>query len=492
MLGLLLALGISASPPTEAGPKDADLSLTHGLAPATHGPAARRRQARVTMETNAAPASIGTNATALKGRSSSWKVSCEGWNGLHLELTRKTLLREVQPGTIHVGPGRLPGGLKLPIPPTNRYRLHLEEARMSAKIGGKLALDTAAFSTGTDFDGFDDGFELRRARLYAKGDCLLLLPVSYQIEAGYIPHEFYIEESYLVFDFRTLGTLKGGQYQAPMGLDVINSSRDIALMEPAAPLQALAPGVNVGLQLGRPFLAERATWAVGLFADGVGHDFGDATKDYGRAITRFTGLPIFRVHPDRPGSNEFLHLGLSANLLYSDGSVQYRSRPESHLAPYVVDTGEMDADGSLVAGAEVAWVRGPLSVQSEFLHCWVHESTGDVPGFHGYYASAGWFLTGESHPYDRTEGALARVIPHRNFRWGHGGWGAWEVVGRYSHVNLNSGGIQGGRLSMLMAGLNWYLHSHMKCRLDYGFGHVSGREPDGNMHILQTRFEVDF
>ena len=114
---------------------------------------------------------------------------------------------------------------------------------MSAKIGGKLAVDAAAFMTGTNFDGFDDGAEVRRARIYAKGDCLLLLPVSYQIEVGYIPNEFYIEESYLAFkNLPRLGVLKAGQYQAPMGLDVINSARDIAFMEPAAPLQALAPG----------------------------------------------------------------------------------------------------------------------------------------------------------------------------------------------------------------------------------------------------------
>jgi phosphate-selective porin OprO/OprP len=84
------------------------------------------------------------------------------------------------------------------------------------------------------------------------------------------------------------------------------------------------------------------------------------------------------------------------------------------------------------------------------------------------------------------------VIPRRNFNWGKGGWGAWEVAGRYSLVNLNSGDVFGGRLSLLTAGVNWYPHSHVKWRVDYGFGHVSGRSPEGNLNIFQTRLEIDF
>jgi phosphate-selective porin OprO/OprP len=232
---------------------------------------------------------------------------------------------------------------------------------------------------------------------------------------------------------------------------------------------------------------------LGLFTGGVGQDTGDATKNYGRAISRITALPIYEVNPNHPDSAKLLHLGLSANILYSSSSsVRYRSRPESHLAPYVIDTGDMEADGALVAGSEVAWVNGPFSVQGEYLHSWVRENAGQDLDFSGLYGSVSWFLTGESRPYDRTKGAFGRVIPKQNFDFGHGGWGAWEVAGRYSYTDLNSGDIHGGNLSMLMTGVNWYLHSHLKWRFDYGFGHVSGREPEGNINIFQTRVEIDF
>src|SRR5262249_2517436 len=184
--------------------------------------------------------------------------------------------------------------------------------------------------------------------------------------------------------------------------------------------------------------------------------------------------------------------GLGGNILYSgSSSVRYRSRPESHLAPYVIDTGDMDAEGAVVTCAEVAWVNGPFSVQGEYLRSWVKENDGQMPTFDGVYASASWFLTGESRPYNLADGCFDRVIPRHNL-FEHGGWGAWEIVGRVSYVNLSSENISGGRMEMFMAGVNWYLHSHLKWRFNYGLSHVADHDPSGYINIFQTRVEVHF
>jgi phosphate-selective porin OprO/OprP len=442
------------------------------------GPERLKEKTRVTVDTNAPPAGASSTTNAPP-KSFDWNASWKGWDGLHFSFTKKTLL------------GRQVTAV------TNIQFVHLEETRMAGKLGAKFALDGAAYATGDEFSGFDSGVELRRARIYAKGDCVVLVPVSYELELGYIPGSFYIENSYLEFhdlgflDF--LGSFKIGQYPVPMSLVNYGSSRDMTFMEPASPLEALAPGVNAGLQVGRPLFSERMTWALGLFTDAAGQDFGDATKDFGRVVGRLTGLPIYRSDPDRPETQRLLHLGLSGSLLYaSGGTVRYRSRPESHLAPYVVDTDDIDADSAYTVGAEAAWVRGPLCVQGEMVHSGVSENTGQHLIFGGFYGSASWFLTGETRPYNRRQGTFDRVVPRRNFNFGKGGWGAWEVAGRYSFVNLNDGDIEGGRMSLLMGGVNWYLHSHVKWRFNYGFGHVTGRNPDGNLNIFQTRIEVDF
>jgi len=458
-------------------------SRSNQLAQVESSPEALKHQVRIVVETNAVPDGAATNRVAPKEKSFNWQSAWEGWDGLHLELSQKTPMEDPL------------AEVREKIQGTNAYRVfHLEEVKMSGKIGAKLAVDGATYATGKEFTGFDAGVQVRRARIYAKGDCLLLLPVSYELEIGYVPNQFSIENTYLAFrNIPWIGDLKFGQYQTPMGLDVITSSRDITFMEPAAPLEALAPGVNAGIEVGQPVFEQRATWKAGLFTDGVGQDFGDATKDYGRAIIRFTGLPVYKANPERPDSTRLLHLGCSANVLYSaSSSVQYQSRPESHLAPYVVDTGEIAADGALVVGAEAAWVNGPFSLQGEYMHSSVRENNGQVPEFNGFYTSVSWFLTGESRPYDRSEGKFGRVIPKHNLGFSRGRWGAWELAGRYSFVNLDSADIHGGRLSMVMAEVNWYLHSHLKWRFNYGFGHVSGYQPEGNLNVFQTRVEIDF
>jgi phosphate-selective porin OprO/OprP len=432
------------------------------------GPERLKQEVRITVQTNAASGAV-TNAVNHDKKSFQWKFSWEGWNGLHSDLSATTPIKE---------PKMLE--LREKIQGTNTQRaFQLEELKMSGKIGAKLQLDAAAYATGDQFKGFDDGIEVRRLRVDAKGDCILLMPVSYEVELGYIPNRFYIENSYLALRLADwMGDLKFGQYQPPMGLEAITSSRDITLMETAAPVSALAPGTSAGFEIGRPVFDRRATWKFGLFTSGVGNDTGDATANYARAISRLTGLPVYQTKPDHPDSTTLLHLGLSANVLYSaSSSVRYRSRPESHLAPFVVDTGNINADGALVAGAEAAWVNGPFSVQGEYLRSCVKERDGQWPNFGGVYATASWFLTGESRPYDRQNACFTRVIPHRNFDCGQGGWGAFEVAARYSFVNLNSADINGGKLSELMTGVNWYLHSHLKWRFEYGLGHVRGGNP---------------
>jgi phosphate-selective porin OprO/OprP len=467
--------------PTDQRPEEPHVAQTQD------GPEALKDSARITIETNSSPIVVSTNGPPPKADSFSLKYSWEGWDGLHLELRHKTWL-----GYLDAATRKSLQATNLPAL-TNFLILHLEESKLAAKIGGKLALDVAAYVTGHQFEDFDNDVELRRARVYARGDCILVLPVSYEFELGYIPNQFYIENSYLSFKNLTLiGEFKVGQFQPPMSLDMVTSSRDISFMETASPVQALAPGTSAGIQIGQPVLDQRATWKLGLFTDGVTGDIGDASKDYGRAILRLTGLPLFDPHPNEPESNRLLHLGLSANILYSaDSSVHYRSRPESHLAPYAIDTGSIDADGAVVAGFEAAWVNGPFSVQGEYLRSWVRETDGERPSFDGLYASASWFLTGESRPYNLADGCLDRVIPRHNLD-GHGGWGAWEIVGRFSYANLNSEDIHGGRMGIFMAGVNWYLHSHLKWRFDYGYGHVADRSPSGNLNIFQTRMEVDF
>lgn len=446
---------------------------------AESGPERLQTEVRLVVTTNA-PAAV----PEPKEKTVKWSLSCRGWDGLQFEAATKTSLKAIPP---------LPGLLTtVPNPMVN---VHLEQVKMSGTFGGRLEVDGAAFVTTGGVPPFDDGIQLRRLRVTLKGDCILVLPVSYYIELGYSAGEFTLNQSSLTFvRNKYLGQLKAGQFQAPMGLQLIASSWDIPFMEPAAPLQALAPGIEAGIQIGQPVLDQRATWKLGLFVPGAGSlEYGNASRNYGSAVCRLTGLPYAVLDSTNSAADRLLHLGLSANILYSTTStVRYQSRPESYLAPVVIDTGDINASSAATFAGEIAWVNGPFSAQGEFIGSVVEQSQAQALGFYGFYAQASWFLTGETRPYNRATGAFGRVIPRQKFTFGEGGWGAVEVAARYSYTDLDSDPIQGDRLGMLMTSVNWYLSSHVHWMFDYGMGHLSGGAQAGGMFIFQTRLGFSF
>lgn len=435
--------------------------------------------------TNPPPAAVGaTNAPAHQKKSFKWQFAWRGWDGLHLEAVQQTPLTNPLDSI-----GILPAGAN----PFGYF--NLEQVKLSGTFGGRVEVDGAAFLTSGNLTGFNDGIQLRRLRLFAGGDCILVLPVSYYIELGYSADQFTLNQANLQFsNLGLLGNLQIGQFQPPMGLDLITSSRDITFMEPAAPLQAIAPGTEAGAQIGQPVFHHRATWALGLFAPGAGGiEYGNASRDFGSVVGRITCLPIYHPAPDQPADNRLLHLGLSANIVYSaSDTLRYQSRPESYIAPYVVDTGDITANSAWTVGAEVAWVNGPLSLQGELIQSVVSQEGGGSANLGGFYGYASWYLTGEGRPYDTQAGAFKRLIPRRNFNFGHGGWGAVELTARFSHTDLTEGSIHGGRLNLLMIGVNWYLTPYVKWMVNYGLGRVTDHPSQGNMNIFQTRIGVDF
>jgi len=479
--GLLLAQSPSTPPPASA-PETSTNTASH-LAENPESLANRRKQDFQVRTNSSFEVSTSTNGSHSINPGFYHDFSWRGWNGLHLEVSQRTPLKS---------PREMLGLRSLSNAPVS----HLEQLKMSVNFGAVFELDGAAYRTSGSLNIPDD-IQLRRGLLRFYGDFILVLPVSYMIEFGYVPHKFNLNKAWLSSDhINYLGYLVVGVFQPPMGLDMMTSSRDISFMEPASVLQALAPGNEAGIRIGQPFGNYRATWSLGIFAGGVTEiEYGNASRNYGNLIGRLTWLPISHLAPpDRPDENELLHFGLSANLQYSPSSVvEYRSRPESYLAPRLIDTGTIGARASGEVAGEAAYVNGPFSVQGEFIDSYVRGTNGADLNFYGFYASASWFLTGESRPYDPVNGQFKRLVPLRNFDFGRGGaWGAFQAGVRFSYTDLDSGDVRGGRMGLLMGELNWYLHSHVRWMFNGGVGRTSGGARDGNLTLFQTRIGVDF
>ncbi len=90
----------------------------------------------------------------------------------------------------------------------------------------------------------------------------------------------------------------------------------------------------------------------------------------------------------------------------------------------------------------------------------------------GVYVQASYFLTGESRNYKTSVGSFGRVTPNNSFDPASGHWGAFEVAGRYSWLDLQDEGNNGGEEQNVTLGLNWYLYSNLRLTANYVYADV--------------------
>lgn len=368
--------------------------------------------------------------------------------------------------------------------PVAQYERHLA---LEGRVGTKLAGDAGGFFTAGTLPDIGTQARLRRFFLYTTGEFRLVYPFLFKVEVGLVGDNPYVDSVWVAAsDLPWIGTLTVGQFDAPMSFDVLSGSTNRSFMEQAAPVQALAPGQKVGIQAADFSDARHLSWQTGLFTDGQRQDVGDATD----SPLRLLGRVAWRPREDLAGGR-VLHLAASGSYVLSPrDEVQYRTRPESYLAPTLLDTGRIGAENVFLLGSELAAVRGPTSLQAEYLTAFVAARDLGDPILHGGYLLLSHFLTGETRPYERAMGAFGRLDPLHPFAPCGGGWGAWEVAARASFTDLDGGGVRGGRLWLLGGELNWYWSRFVRLALNYELGSVSDRPEHGFLQFLQARVQL--
>lgn len=350
----------------------------------------------------------------------------------------------------------------------------------------------------TSYGRIQNGVDFRRARLGAKAAITDSTNGFFQMDFAFPGRPTFTDVWVEQTQIPGVGSFRIGQWKQPFSLEVVSSFRYTTFIERSVLFQAFTAFRHLGAGIYNNSEDLKMTWAASVFAAGQ-DQFGDSLSNAGGYATaeRFTYCPYWEC-----SGSEYLHLGLGHFFSAPPNkSTIFRTIPEMYIGnnangvvgtsgqaapgafngiPFFVNTGQLGVNNFNVLGTELLWVEGPLSVQSEGMVTLVNQA-GNVAGTQnmaggnmatlgGLYTSVGYFLTGEHRPYDRKSGTIERVVPFHNFApWkGDGcGWGAWEVAGRYSYIDLNSENIHGGQMSDYTAGLNWFITPYWKIQFNY-------------------------
>ncbi|MGO1002030.1 OprO/OprP family phosphate-selective porin [Lysobacter sp. CA196] len=280
------------------------------------------------------------------------------------------------------------------------------------------------------------------------------------------------------------GKLRVGYFKTPVSMESVAASRTGSMMELSEASQAIFQGRRTGVEwsLERP----RYAFSTAYF---FGHDLqGDNPGT--TAAARAVWTPV-------KDKNRVVHLGLTGSVenphgfrdgrgTYSGPSARFRARPENGLTSVrLVDSGSLrNTDRIVRNGLEALWIDGPWSLQAECLRASAERDHGarDFTA-QGYYVTGSWVVTGETRPYSNNN--VANVKPAH-------GYGAVELLARYGELDLDDGGIAGGRQRDLTLGVNWYLTTHFKLQANYVRVSADKGVLSADPQMLELRAQMHF
>ena len=434
-----------------------------------------------------------------------------------------------------------------------------KDGNFTAGINGRLQVDSQineqtlpnayqgiyASPTGVPVT-LNNGAGLRRARIGVEGTFFKKTDYKFEYDftRGNGLNAGGVTDAYIRYNFTKPFSVKVGAFKEPFSLEEATSNRYTTFIERNMAVNTFVDNLNTyKVGIGANYAVDR--WQIGTSfqTEGVGgynnaygsnsltgstgsavNTNGGVNRNGGGGDTSWEGNTRISGTPWMSSKTKFLHVGTSGSYIsinnnytgdgtYNNGGVIFANGVGGNVdRTAILNTGNLTsgkngAKGSHQAstltrfGGESALVYNAFSMQGEYIQTNVSGTGYDNAVLDGYYGYATYFLTGESRNYKAKTGAWDRIKPNRNFDM-KGGWGAWEIASGYDYMNLNSGGVNGGRASTVKFGLNWYPHSHLRVMTDYvhvldiNTASVSNSTSkawnDASLDMVETRFQVDW
>ena len=432
------------------------------------------------------------------------------------------------------------------------FGLESADGQNSIKLRGVLQTDYRYYNQGANdirertdqragnigADGFHDAdntYLLRRARPIIEGT--LFGKYDYRFTPDFGSGSAVIQDAYVDARFDPAFKVRVGKFKPDIGLERLQSAADLKFVERSYVTNDLLPNRDLGIALHGDVLDDKLNYSIGYYngvADG-GNNSGAAgflgDKDVGARLfaTPFKGndsalaglgFGIAGTYGDAQGER---------NLNFTDTSSADNTRqglPSAYLTDgqqvfFRYGTGTV-ADGSRLRIAPQAnYYYGPFGLIAEYARVEQEVSLagGGSPAAGGAGTNStifagtnkrlshdAWEIAG-SYLLTGEDASFKGVKPKRDFDLDKGGWGAWELVARYSEINLDSDTFKNTKGQFAVAssgttansayadlsqsaksaqtwtaGLNWYLNQNVKFQLNYSQTSFDGGAIAGASH----------
>ncbi|MCE2965724.1 MAG: OprO/OprP family phosphate-selective porin [Alphaproteobacteria bacterium] len=285
--------------------------------------------------------------------------------------------------------------------------------------------------------------------------------------------------------------LRAGKFKAPIGLERWQSEQEILFVERGMATN-LVPFRDIGVQVSGELMPQQLEYNIAYTTGAV--DIGDPNtdSDNGKDIT----ARLF-AHPFRNSDTvaaQGLGVGLAGSIGDRDGALSspnlgdgYRTPAQAKFFSYT--SGTTLATTTIAAGTkwrvnpQAYYYYGSFSALGEYVRTSQDVKRGSAEqtlNNDAFTFISTYVLTGENASFDG-------VKPKANFNPKRGTWGAFEIVGRYSVLRVDSDTFptfaslasSASEARDATLGVTWYLNDSLKFNLNYSETHFDGGAASG-------------
>jgi phosphate-selective porin OprO/OprP len=361
------------------------------------------------------------------------------------------------------------------------------DSNFVATIHGLIQVDSRTFAHDDNVQG-NDSILLRRVRPIISGT------VFHDFDFLFVP-EFgngtpgaasaattpSIYDAYVNYRYSPAIQVQAGKFKGPIGLEYLQADTYTFFNERSIATD-LIPGRDLGFELHGDLFGGVVNYAAGIF-NGVG-DGQKNTSNIGFQNNREFNGRLF-VQPFKTTSITALqNLGVGVGGSWGDSSITNTlglpnttggSQPgfytDGQQQFFAYTNGVVAANTHWRLSPQASYYYGPFGLLAEYVI-----SDQDVRnGTHSadlqntaWEISGGWVLTGEDATY-------TGVTPRHPFDPRNGHWGALQVVGRYSELDVDKSAfplfanpaVSASSAQEWSVGLNWYLNRNIRVNASY-------------------------